>query len=210
VNALGVDVMSFTAHKIYGPKGIGALYVRRRTPPIRIEPLVYGGGHESGLRSGTLNVPGIVGFARALQIAVQEMPDEATRLRALRDRLHDGLLATIPQSTLNGPALTPPGLRLPGNLNMSFAGVDGETILLSLKEVALSSGSACTSANPEPSHVLRALGISHEAVRSSLRFGLGRFNISAEVDYVIERLAETIARLRKMTVAPAPSQPSNS
>ena len=198
--------MSFTAHKIYGPKGVGALYVRRRTPSIRIEPLLYGGGHESGLRSGTLNVPGIVGFARALQIAVQEMPDEAARLRALRDRLHAGLAAAVPQSTLNGPALTPPGLRLPGNLNMSFAGVDGETILLSLKEVALSSGSACTSANPEPSHVLRALGIGDEAARSSLRFGLGRFNTAAEVEFVVERLAETVARLRNMTAATGSSE----
>jgi len=198
VNELGVDLMSFTAHKIYGPKGIGALYIRRRTPPIRLEPLMYGGGHESGLRSGTLNVPGIVGFARALQIAVREMPDEAARLRGLRDRLHDGLVAAIPKSTLNGPALTPPGLRLPGNLNMSFAGVDGETILLTLKEEAHSSGSACTSANPEPSHVLRALGMGDEAARSSLRFGLGRFNTAAEVDFVIERLADTVARLRKM------------
>ncbi len=195
---LDVDLMSFTAHKIYGPKGIGALYVRRRTPPIRIEPLLYGGGHEMGLRSGTLNVPGIVGFARAIELAVQEMPDEASRLRSLRDRLHQGLTAAIPQSAFNGPALELPGLRLPGNLNMSFAGVDGEAILLNLKEVALSSGSACTSATPEPSHVLRALGIGDEAVRSSLRFGLGRFNTLEEVEFVIERLAETVLRLRKM------------
>jgi cysteine desulfurase len=197
VDQLGVDLMSFTAHKLYGPKGIGALYVRRRTPPIRIEPLVYGGGHEMGLRSGTLNVPGIVGFAWAVELAVQEMPEEASRVRGLRDRLHQGLIAAIPQVTLNGPALEP-GLRLPGNLNMSFRGVDGETILLNLKEVALSSGSACTSANPEPSHVLRALGIGDEAVRSSLRFGLGRFNTSEEVDFVVERLAETVLRLRTM------------
>jgi len=201
VDALGVDLMSFTAHKVYGPKGIGALYVRRRTPPIRIEPLVCGGGQESGLRSGTLNVPGIVGFARALEIAAEEMQEEASRLAALRGQLHDSLVAAIPQSTLNGPALVPPGLRLPGNLNMSFAGVEGETILLAIKDVALSSGSACTSANPEPSHVLRALGIGEETTRSSLRFGLGRFNTSEEVGIVVERLAETIARLRKMSTS---------
>lgn len=199
VDALGVDLMSFTAHKIYGPKGIGALYVRRRTPPIRIEPLVCGGGHESGLRSGTLNVPGIVGLARALEIAAEEMPEETVRLTGLRGQLYDGLVAAVPQCMLNGPSLTPPGLRLPGNLNMRFAGVDGETILLALEGVALSSGSACSSASPEPSHVLRALGIGDEAVRSSLRFGLGRFNTSTEVGIVVERLAETIARLRKMS-----------
>jgi cysteine desulfurase len=198
VQRLGVDLMSFTAHKIYGPKGIGALYVRRRSPPIRLEPILYGGGHEVGLRSGTLDVPGIVGFARALELAVKEMPQEAPRLRSLRDRLYQGL-AAIPGSTLNGPALDPPELRLPGNLNMSFAGVEGEAVLLNLKDVALSSGSACTSANPEPSHVLRALGIGDEATRSSLRFGLGRFNTAEEVDFVVGRLAEVVGGLRKMT-----------
>lgn len=198
VDQLGVDLMSFTAHKICGPKGIGALYVRRRSPPLRLEPLLYGGGHERGLRSGTLNVPGIVGFARAVELAVQEMPAEAARLSSLRDQLYQGLVGAVPEATLNGPALSPPELRLPGNLNMSFAHVDGEAILLNLKEVALSSGSACTSANPEPSHVLRALGIGDEAVRSSLRFGLGRFNTSDEVDFVVRRLAETVTRLRAM------------
>ena len=198
VERLGVDLMSFTAHKLYGPKGTGVLYVRRRTPPIRLEPLIYGGGHEAGLRSGTLNVPGIVGFARAVELAVQEMPEEASRLRGLRDGLYHGLVASVPQTMLNGPALDPPGLRLPGNLNLSFAGVEGEAILLNLREIALSSGSACTSATPEPSHVLRALRIGDEAVRSSLRFGLGRFNTSQEVNVVVERLAETISRLRGM------------
>jgi cysteine desulfurase len=198
VGDLDVDLMSFTAHKVYGPKGVGALYVRRRTPPIRIEPLLYGGGHEMGLRSGTLNVPGVVGFARAIELAVQEMPEESDRVRSLRDRLHQGLSAAIPHAALNGPALEPTGLRLPGNLNMSFAGVDGETILLNLKEVALSSGSACTSATPEPSHVLRALGVGDEAVRSSLRFGLGRFNTREEVEFVIQRLSEVVLRLQKM------------
>lgn len=201
VERLGVDLMSFSAHKVYGPKGIGALYVRRRTPPIRLEPLVYGGRHEFGLRSGTLNVPGIVGFGRALELAVEEMPDEPARLRALRSRLFQGLSAAIPRIGLNGPALDPPNLRLPGNLNMSFAGVDGETILVNLPDVCLSSGSACTSASPEPSHVLRALGIGDELARSSLRFGLGRFNTTEEVDAVVSRLGEVICRLRAMTGA---------
>jgi cysteine desulfurase len=151
-----------------------------------------------GMRSGTLNVPGIVGFARAIELAVQEMPDEASRLRGLRDRLHQGLASAIPGTALNGPALEPPGLRLPGNLNMSFSDVDGETVLLNLTEVALSSGSACTSATPEPSHVLRALGIGDEAVRSSLRFGLGRFTTLEEVEFVIERLVAAVLRLREM------------
>jgi cysteine desulfurase len=202
VNELHVDLMSFTAHKIYGPKGIGALYVRRRTPPIRIEPLIYGGGHERGLRSGTLNVPGIIGFARAIELAIHEMPEESIRLRTLRDRLYEGLTAAVPRTALNGPDLEPAGLRLPGNLNMSFAGVDGEAILLNLKEVvALSAGSACTSATPEPSHVLRALGIGDEAVRGSLRFGLGRFNTPEEVEHVIGGLAEVVPRLRKMAAS---------
>jgi cysteine desulfurase len=203
VQQLGVDLMSFTAHKIYGPKGVGALYFRRRSPPIRLEPILYGGGHEAGLRSGTPNVPGIVGFARAVEIALDEMPQEADRLRELRDRLYAGLAGAIPGTNLNGPSLSPAGLRLPGNLNMSFAGVDGEALLLNLKGVALSSGSACTSANPEPSHVLRALGIGDEATRASLRFGLGRFNTSDEVETVITRLAETVDRLRQLGGADA-------
>jgi cysteine desulfurase len=200
VNALNVDLMSFTAHKLYGPKGIGALYVRRRSPPIRIEPLLYGGGHERGLRSGTLNVAGIVGFARAVELSVQQLPDESVRLRSLRDRLYRDLLAAVPRTTLNGPALEPPDLRLPGNLNLCFHGVDGETLLLTLKDVvALSSGSACSSANPEPSHVLKALGMTDEAVRGSIRFGLGRFNTPVELDRVVHSLAEAIHRLRTMS-----------
>jgi len=199
VNALDVDLMSFTAHKLYGPKGIGALYVRRRSPPIRIEPLLYGGGHERGLRSGTLNVAGIVGFARAVELSVQQLPDESVRLRNLRDQLYRDLLAAVPRTTLNGPALQPPDLRLPGNLNLCFHGVDGETLLLTVKDVvALSSGSACSSANPEPSHVLKALGMTDEAVRGSIRFGLGRFNTPEELDRVVPFLAEAIHRLRTM------------
>lgn len=199
VNALDVDLMSFTAHKLYGPKGVGALYVRRRSPPIRIEPLLYGGGHERGLRSGTLNVAGIVGFARAVELSVRQMPDESVRLRNLRDQLYHGLLAAIPRITLNGPALNPPDQRLPGNLNLCFHGVDGETVLLRLKDVvALSAGSACSSANPEPSHVLKALGLSDEEARGSLRFGLGRFNTSEELSRVVQSLAEAVLHLRAM------------
>ena len=199
VEQLQVDLMSFTAHKIYGPKGIGALWVRR--PPVRLTPLIDGGGQEGGLRSGTLNTPGIVGFARALQLCLEDLSGEAARLRGLRDRLWTGLSAALSGVSLNGPALSPPELRLPGNLNVSFAYVDGEALLISMPEAALSSGSACTSATPEPSHVLRGLGLSDEAVRSSVRFGLGRFTTVEEVDFVIQKIAETVTRLRKMSSA---------
>lgn len=199
VAVLGVDLMSFSAHKIYGPKGVGALYVRRSSPQVRLEPQIAGGGHEGGLRSGTLNVPGIVGFARALELCVAENPAEAQRQRALRDRLYAGLLAAIDGVTLNGPALDPPGLRLGNNLNVSFAFVDGEALLMNMKHVAVSSGSACTSANPEPSHVLRALGLCEEATRSSLRFGLGRFTTADEIERAIAAVAEVVGRLRKLS-----------
>jgi cysteine desulfurase len=199
VERLQVDLMSFTAHKIYGPKGIGALYVRRRSPTVRLEPLIFGGGHEGGLRSGTANVPGIVGFARALEICLEEMPEESQRLRGLRDRLYQGLRDRVPGVGLNGPALEPPELRLPGNLNVFFSGVDGEALLMSTPRVAASSGSACSSANPEPSHVLRALGLGDVQSRASLRFGLGRFNTAEEVESVIEAIADSAGRLRKMS-----------
>jgi cysteine desulfurase len=199
VEELHVDLMSFSAHKIYGPKGVGALYVRSRHPRVRLEPLLVGGGQENGLRSGTLNVPGIVGLARALELCGQEQAAEMPRLRALRDRLFAGLAAALPGVSLNGPALEGPDLRLPGNLNVSFAYVDGQALLLNLNDVALSSGSACTSAQPEPSHVLRSLGLSDEAVGGSVRFGLGRFNTAAEVETVIARVAETVSRLRKLS-----------
>ncbi len=191
--------MSFTAHKIYGPKGIGALYVRHGRPPVRLEPMIDGGGQEGGLRSGTLNAPGIVGFARAIRLCLEELPAESARLRGLRGRLFAGLTAALDGVSLNGPALELPELRLPGNLNVSFAGVDGEALLLHLPEMALSSGSACTSAHPEPSHVLRGLGLDDERVRGSVRFGLGRFNTTDEVDYAIAKVAETITNLRQMS-----------
>jgi len=197
VEQLQVDLMSFTAHKIYGPKGVGALYVRRR-PRVRLEPIIEGGGQESGLRSGTLNVPGIVGFARAIELCLDEMPEEPTRLRRLRDRLWAGLDDSVPGLSLNGPALEPREWRLPGNLNVSLANVDGQALLLSMKALAVSTGSACTSADPEPSHVLRALGLSEDATRSSVRFGLGRFSTEEEVDFAVRLVTETAARLRKM------------
>jgi cysteine desulfurase len=198
VEQLQVDLLSFSAHKIYGPKGIGALYVRR-TPAVRLEPQIFGGAQEHGLRSGTLNVPGIVGFAAAMELATAELPSEGPRLAGLRSRLYTGLCAELNDVSLNGPALETPGLRLPGNLNMSFAYVDGEALLLSMRDLAVSSGSACTSANPEPSHVLRALGLDDDLVRASLRFGLGRFNTAEEIDFAIATVAESVRRLRQLS-----------
>jgi cysteine desulfurase len=199
VESLRVDLMSFTAHKIYGPKGVGALYVRRRDPAVRLDAQIDGGGQEGGLRSGTLNVPGIVGLAEALRLSVADLARESDRLRGLRQRLFDGLVRQIDGVQLNGPVLDDPQLRLPGNLNCSFAGVDGEALMMSMRDLAVSSGSACTSANPEPSHVLRAIGLSDDSVRSSLRFGLGRFNTPEEADYAVSELADAVRRLRAMS-----------
>ena len=199
VRALGVDLMSFSAHKLYGPKGVGALWVRRGTPTIRLEPQIAGGGHENGLRSGTLNVPGIVGFARAVELCAEEMTQEQPRLAGLRDRLYRRLCEQLDGVTLNGPELTPGSRRLANNLNLSFAYVDGEALLINMRDVAVSSGSACTSANPEPSHVLRALGLSDEATRSSLRFGLGRFNTADEVDFATDAVVRVVTSLRKLS-----------
>lgn len=203
VERLGVDLLSFTAHKLYGPKGVGALYVRRRSPPVRLQAQIDGGGQEGRLRSGTLNVPGIVGFARAIELCLDEMSREAARLAGLRDRLYQGLIASLDGVSLNGPALEVDSTeavarRLPGNLNVSFAQVDGEALMMSMKHLAVSSGSACTSADPEPSHVLRALGLDDDLTRASLRFGLGRFNTAEEIEYAIESVAEAVQRLRKL------------
>jgi cysteine desulfurase len=199
VEQLQVDLMSFTAHKIYGPKGVGALYVRHGPGQARLAPLIVGGGQEWGMRSGTLNVPGIVGFARAMELCLQEMPDEHIRVGQLRDRLYQGLTSALDGVRLNGPALAPRELRLAGNLNVSFERVDGETLLVSMKdELAVSSASACTAAQHQPSHVLRALGLDEEAARSSIRFGLGRFNTDEEVDFAVGLIAETAKRLRGM------------
>jgi len=195
VEAMGIDLMSFSAHKIYGPKGVGALYVRRKNPRVRLAPILDGGGHERGMRSGTLPVPLIVGFGKACQICMQEMPEESKRLSDLRERLKEGILKSLDEVYLNGH----PTKRLPNNLNLSFAYVEGESVLMGLKEIAVSSGSACTSATLEPSYVIRALGVGSDLAHSSIRFGLGRFNTQEEVDYVIKRVVETIQKLREMS-----------
>jgi len=189
-----VDLASVTAHKLYGPKGVGALWVRRK-PRVRIDPIIDGGGHERGMRSGTLPVPLIVGFGKAAELAKAEMEDEAIRLRALRDRLYHGLSSRLTETYVNGSMEH----RLPGNLNISFAFVEGESLLMALKDVAVSSGSACTSASLEPSYVLRALGVGDELAHTSIRFGLGRFNTEAEVDYVIELVTKSVERLRALS-----------
>lgn len=196
-NAVGLDVdlVSLSGHKIYGPKGVGALCVRRRRPKIAIDPLIDGGGHERGLRSGTLNVPAIVGFGCAAEICCAEMTEEADRTRALRDRLWDRLADGMDGLRINGSMER----RLPHNLNVSVSGLDGETLLVGLDDVALSSGAACASVNPEPSHVLSALGLSDQLARASLRFGLGRWNTSDEVDYVVEKVRSLVIRLREMS-----------
>lgn len=203
VQKLGVDLMSFTAHKLYGPKGIGALYVRRRDPIVRLEPLLIGGGQERGRRSGTLNVPGIVGFARALELCLAEMPTEQDRLKQLRDRLFHGLVNAVDGIQLLGPSLTERQAcgtpsRLANNLNIGFDGLDGEALMMRAPEIAVSSGAACSASDPQPSHVLQALGLSADQARSSLRFGLGRFNTESEVDLAVERLAAAASDLRHM------------
>ena len=195
VQDMGIDLMSFSAHKIYGPKGIGALYVRKKGPRVRLSPQMDGGGHERGMRSGTLPVPLIVGFGKAVELCEQEMPAEAKRMAAMRDRLQDGIMKALEEVYLNGH----PVHRLPNNLNVSFAYVEGESLLMGLKEIALSSGSACTSATLEPSYVLRALGVGSDLAHSSIRFGLGRFNTDEEVDYTIKRIIEVVTKLREMS-----------
>jgi len=192
---MGIDLLSFSSHKIYGPKGIGALYVRRRNPRVRLAPLIDGGGHERGMRSGTLNVPAIVGFGKACEIAGQVMEEEGLYLSSLRDKLQEGILKNLDEVYLNGH----PTKRLPNNLNLSFAYVEGEAMLMGLKEIALSSGSACTSATLEPSYVLRALGVGADLAHSSIRFGLGRFNTEEEIDFVIKRVTESVNKLRDMS-----------
>jgi cysteine desulfurase len=212
VEEMSVDLASVTAHKLYGPKGVGALYVRARKPRVRLEPIFHGGGHERGLRSGTLNVPGIVGFGKAVEISMAEREDEARHLRLLRRRLFDGILAEVSDVSLNGPPLPQieadgslaPGAeerRLPGNLNLSFAGVEGEALLMGLKDVAVSSGSACTSASLQPSHVLKAIGVPDDLAHASIRFGLGRPNTAEEVDFTIGAVAATVKRLRELMPA---------
>jgi len=195
VEALKVDLMSFTAHKIYGPKGVGALYVRKKGPRVRLVPQIDGGGHERGMRSGTLPVPLIIGFGKACELCEQDMPVESKRIAAMRDRLQTQIMKDLDECYLNGHQTE----RLPHNLNISFAYVEGEALLMGVKEIALSSGSACTSATLEPSYVLRALGVGSDLAHSSIRFGLGRFTTDEEVDYTAKRMVEAVTRLREMS-----------
>jgi len=195
VEKMGIDLMSISAHKMYGPKGIGALYVRRRNPRVQVSAIIDGGGHERGMRSGTLNVPGIVGLGKACEICAREMPEESCRLAGLRNRLQDRIMGQLDEVYVNGSMEH----RLSNNLNLSFAYVEGESLLMGINDVAVSSGSACTSATLEPSYVLKALGTGDELAHSSIRFGLGRFNTEAEVDYVAARVVETVRRLRELS-----------
>jgi cysteine desulfurase len=192
---MGIDLMSFTAHKMYGPKGCGGLYVRSKGPRVRLVPQMDGGGHERGMRSGTLNVPGIAGLGAACAIANEEMASEGERILRLRERLNHGITSQLDEVFLNGH----PTERLWGNLNLSFAYVEGESLLMGLKDVAVSSGSACTSATLEPSYVLKALGVGEDLAHTSIRFGLGRFNTEDDVDRVVARVVHEVRRLRDMS-----------
>jgi len=195
VEDMGIDLLSLSAHKMYGPKGVGALYVRSSKPRVKIAPLIDGGGHERGMRSGTLNVSGIVGLGKACELSQTEMGAEGERLTALRERLKRALLDQLDDVYVNGDAIK----RLPGNLNMSFAFIEGESLMMGLKEVAVSTGSACTSANLEPSYVLKAIGLEDAMAHASIRFGIGRFNTADEIDYAAERVVEEVSRLREIS-----------
>lgn len=195
VIADNIDLMSFTAHKMYGPKGVGALYVRRKNPRVQLVAQIDGGGHERGMRSGTLNVPGIVGFGKAAELCQQLMPEEMPRLQRLRDKLKDGIMAQLDEVYINGTMER----RLPHNLNMSFAYVEGESLLMGINDIAVSSGSACTSATLEPSYVLKALGAGDDLAHSSIRFGLGRFTTEEEIDYTIGKVVEVVRKLRELS-----------
>lgn len=200
IEKMQIDLLSFSGHKLYGPRGIGVLVARRQRGKAPLVAQLFGGGHQGGLRSGTLNVPGIVGLARALELAAEELPTEDQRLATLRDQLFRGLQTALDGVVLNGPRLEDRSLRLAGNLNVQFAYVDGESLMLSTGgQVALSAGSACTAAEPAPSHVLTAIGLSNDAVRSSLRFGLGRFTTESEIELTIQILVEAVTRLRSMS-----------
>ena len=192
VEALGIDLLSVSGHKLYAPKGVGFLYVRSRGPRVRLTSQVEGGGQERGLRAGTLNVAGIVALGRACELGCEELPVEAARLLQMRQRLYEGLTTRLGPLVVNGHREA----RLPGNLNLSFAGIDGDELLAGLREIALSSGAACSSQEQVPSHVLRAIGLSDDLARASLRFGLGRFNTMDEVEYAIKRVAIEVERLR--------------
>jgi cysteine desulfurase len=194
-SAWGLHLMSVSAHKIYGPKGVGCLVVRRRKPRMRLEPLIHGGGHERGMRSGTLNVPGIVGLGKACEIMRLEMEEENKRIRFLRDKLHKGITDQLDYVTLNGH----PEKRHPGNLNLSFAYVEGESLMMGMENIAVSSGSACTSASLEPSYVLKAIGVGEDLAHSSIRFGLGRFTTEEEIDQTIDKVVATVKKLRELS-----------
>jgi len=201
VEVVGADLVSLCAHKLYGPKGIGALVVRRRRPRIRIEPLLHGGGHEGGLRSGTLPVALAVGLARAVELCLEDLPAESARMLGLRERLRRALEKGLDGVAVNGSLEH----RLPGNLNLAFEGVAADRLLVALRDVALSTGSACSSADPRPSHVLLALGLSEARVRASVRLGVGRFNGEAEIDHVAARLVEEVRRARAERPAGGPA-----
>jgi cysteine desulfurase len=194
VDACKADLVALSAHKIYGPKGVGALYVRRK-PRVRLTPMIDGGGHERGMRSGTLNVPGIVGFGAAAEICQREMADESVRMTALRERLRERIMSRLTHVYINGSMEH----RIPGNLNISFEYVEGEALLMGIKDVAVSSGSACTSASLEPSYVLRALGIGEELAHTSIRFGIGRFNTEEEIDFVADLVVQKVNKLRELS-----------
>jgi cysteine desulfurase len=195
VDAMGIDMLSCSGHKIYGPKGVGALYVRRKSPRVRLEPVVHGGGHERGMRSGTLNVPGIVGMGKAAELCVQSQKEEIELITRLRNRLKDGLFNRLDEIFLNGH----PTQRIPNNLNISFLYVEGESLMMGFHDIAVSSGSACTSASLEPSYVLKALGRGDDLAHSSIRFSIGRFTTQEEIDYTIERVSTTVEKLREMS-----------
>ncbi len=199
VGELHANLMSFSAHKLYGPKGVGALYIRSQAPRPRLLPLADGGGQEGGLRSGTLNVPAIAGFGAAVRLCQLRQPAEADRIAGLRDLLYARMQTELPDVKLNGPAVARRDLRLPGNLNLCFPGIQGDALMSTLRDqLAISSGSTCSAANPQPSHVLQAIGLSPDEVRSSLRFGLGRFNTAEEVEAVVAMIRDAVHQLRKM------------
>ena len=191
----GIDLLSISAHKIYGPKGVGALYVRRKNPRVQLSAIIDGGGHERGMRSGTLNVTGIVGLGKACELCMNEMQSETVKLRGFRDRLTKSIMSRLDETFINGSMEH----RLPHSINISFAYVEGESLLMGINDIAVSSGSACTSATLEPSYVLKALGVGEDLAHTSIRFGIGRFNTQEEVDYVADRVVETVTRLRELS-----------
>ncbi|HET6399988.1 MAG TPA: IscS subfamily cysteine desulfurase [Candidatus Kapabacteria bacterium] len=200
VQKMNVDLASISGHKIYGPKGVGALYVRKKNPRVKLSAQIDGGGHERGMRSGTLNVPGIVGLAKALEICIEDMASDTKRIQSMRDKMWMDFQAELDEIYINGPdPLDKPEWRLPGNLNVSFAFVEGESLMMGIRDIAVSSGSACTSASLEPSYVLKALGVGEDLAHTSIRFGIGRFNTQEECDYTVNNVVESVKHLREMS-----------